>query len=272
MRYDRPELIDRLAAEYALGTLHGAARRRFEKLLVTNRALRDALSAWQDRLAPLDDGLDPVTPAPALLAKIERSIGIAPAASSASSARGVSSAGAGTTSRAGSAPSRPASPAATSEPSFWQRLFGMPQLGMMAAGLVLGIGVATLAPMLMQTQGEEARAQLPQSYAGILSDGEGRATMLVSSLRHGKVADIKVVRPINVPPGKKLMLWAVPPAAEGPPFLIGEVPATGKASVRLAGTSEQLLSKVTMLAVSVEPGAGTPPNEFILKGPCAKFW
>jgi hypothetical protein len=40
----------------------------------------------------------------------------------------------------------------------------------------------------------------------------------------------------------------------------------------LSGTSEQLLSKVTTLAVSIEPGTGMPPSEFILKGPCAKFW
>ena len=263
MRYDRPELIDRLAAEYALGTLHGGARRRFEKLLVTNRALRDAVSEWQDRLAPLSDGLEPVAPSPALLEKIERSIGIAPAATGATKAR------------AAATSLRPASPPASAEPSLWQRLFGAPQFAMMAAGLVIGIGAATLAPMVLHGLGhggEEATTQLPQSYAGILSDAEGRATMLVSSLRHGKIADIKVLRPINVPPGKKLMLWALPPAAEGAPFLIGEVPATGKASVRLAGTSEQLLSKVTMLAVSIEPGAGAPPSGFILQGPCAKFW
>ena len=273
MRYDRPELIDRLAAEYALGTLHGGARRRFEKLLVTNRALRDAVSAWQDRLAPLGDGLEPVTPAPALLAKIEQSIGISSAGLAGAAARAGSNTRAGSdSSRPASTSTRPASRAATAEPSFWQRLFGMPQLGMMAAGLVLGIGVATLAPMLLQKGGEEATAQLPQSYAGILSDNEGRATMLVSSLRHGKIADIKVLRPITVPAGKKLMLWAVPPAAEGPPFQMGEVPASGKGRIQLSGTSEQLLSKVTTLAVSIEPGAGAPPSEFILKGPCAKFW
>lgn len=33
MNYRNPERIDRLAAEYALGTLRGPARRRFERLL-----------------------------------------------------------------------------------------------------------------------------------------------------------------------------------------------------------------------------------------------
>ena len=259
MRYDRPELVDRLASEYALGTLHGRARARFEKLLVTHRALREAVSEWQDRLAPLGEGLEPVAPPPALLAQIETRLGLGAASASkpaaASAARD----------RPSTAPRRSAD-----APSFWQRWFGMPQLGMMAAGLMLGIGVATLAPTLLRTGGEEATAQLPQSYAGILSDASGRATMLVSSLRHGKIVDIKVVRPIEVAPGKKPMLWAVP--AEGAPFLLGEVPASGKGRLTLTGTSEQLLSKVTTLAVSMEAGPATTPSEFILKGPCAKFW
>jgi anti-sigma-K factor RskA len=257
VRYDRPELRDRLAAEYALGTLHGSARRRFERLLVTNRALRDAVSEWQDRLAPLGEGLEPVAPPPALLARIEKGIGIAPAAAAV----------------AGKAASRAPSRAAPDAPSFWQRLFGMPQLAMMAAGLVLGIGVATLAPMVMHglgAGGEEAEAHVPASYAGILSDAEGRPTVLVNSRRHGRVADVKVLRPIEVAAGQKLFLWAVP--SDGAPFLIGEVPPSGKGSLRLSGTSEQLLSRVTTLGVSKANASETPKPDFILKGPCAKFW
>jgi anti-sigma-K factor RskA len=242
MRYDRPELRDRLASEYALGTLHGAARRRFERLLASDRALRDAVAEWQDRLAPLELALEPVRPTPALLERIERDIGIAQ------------------------------KPAARATASLWQRLFAAPQLGMLAAGLVVGVGVATIAPHLLHRAGEESTAQLPQSYAGILSDPQGNATMLVSSLRHGRIADIKVLRPMPTAPDRKLFLWALP--VDGAPFLVGEVPASGKASISLSATSEQLFSKVATLAVSAEPAGGTPskPSEFLIKGPCAKFW
>ncbi len=62
MNYRDPELLDRLAAEYVLGTLHGRARRRFERLMATSPALREQVDAWQDRLAPLADQLTAVTP------------------------------------------------------------------------------------------------------------------------------------------------------------------------------------------------------------------
>ena len=47
MDYSRPDLADRLAAEYALGTLRGGARRRFEALLTAHPVLRQATRDWQ---------------------------------------------------------------------------------------------------------------------------------------------------------------------------------------------------------------------------------
>jgi anti-sigma-K factor RskA len=53
MDYSRPERAERLAAEYAVGTLRGSARRRFERLLPAHPALHDALMLWQSRLQAL---------------------------------------------------------------------------------------------------------------------------------------------------------------------------------------------------------------------------
>ena len=47
----RPETRDALAAEYALGTLHGAARRRFETWLAADRDLRRRVVYWERTLA-----------------------------------------------------------------------------------------------------------------------------------------------------------------------------------------------------------------------------
>ncbi|HLA74380.1 MAG TPA: hypothetical protein VJM76_00520, partial [Gammaproteobacteria bacterium] len=62
MRYQDPKLRALLAGEYVLGTLHGAPRRRFERLLLEDARLRALMEDWQRRLDPLADQLAPVTP------------------------------------------------------------------------------------------------------------------------------------------------------------------------------------------------------------------
>jgi hypothetical protein len=60
MNYDRPQLLDRLAAEYVLGSMPTRARRRFERLRAQLPAADDAAHEWERRLMPLS------TPVPAL--------------------------------------------------------------------------------------------------------------------------------------------------------------------------------------------------------------
>ena len=52
--YEDPELRERLAAEYVLGTLPSRARRRFERLMAEDPALAGVVAAWADRLVPID--------------------------------------------------------------------------------------------------------------------------------------------------------------------------------------------------------------------------
>ena len=54
MRYDDPELRERLAAEYVLGTMPSRSRRRFERLIASDPALARVVGEWADRLTPLD--------------------------------------------------------------------------------------------------------------------------------------------------------------------------------------------------------------------------
>ena len=50
-----PELLDRIAASYALGTLRGQARRRFEAMARQSAAVRTAALLWQERLAAMTE-------------------------------------------------------------------------------------------------------------------------------------------------------------------------------------------------------------------------
>ena len=66
-----PDLLDRLAASYALGTLRGGARRRFETLAREHATVRAAALVWQTRWSGLTELQAAVDPAPAVWTRID---------------------------------------------------------------------------------------------------------------------------------------------------------------------------------------------------------
>ena len=61
MKSANRNLVDRLAAEYVLGTLRGRARRRFERWFVSPQVVL-LVKAWEQRLAGLEPPLERVAP------------------------------------------------------------------------------------------------------------------------------------------------------------------------------------------------------------------
>jgi anti-sigma-K factor RskA len=244
MNYDRPELLDRLAAEYALGTLSRQARRRFDRLRATLPAADRAAQQWEARVAPLSAPVPPAKPSPELWSAIEKRTGASPRSSSPSrAARG------------------------------WLGWL-TPALGV-AFGALATIGIVRMYPdrVLPLEALVQERGELPQSYVGLLTDRDGAPVVLASSTRHGRTLSIKLLKPIVVPAGKVAQLWALPAGAA--PFPVGVVPASGKATITLPDTSEKLFSNVPRLAVSFEDrpaSRGAAPSEFILSGHCVKLW
>lgn len=75
MKRNDSEILDLLAAEFVLGTLGGAARRRFERWRTVDAFVDRRVRAWEERLSGLAFQVAPVAPSPAVWASIERRIG-----------------------------------------------------------------------------------------------------------------------------------------------------------------------------------------------------
>lgn len=67
---DNEKRDDALAAEYALGTLRGHARLRFQKRLAQERALAERVARWEQMFSTLDSHLKPVQPPESVWKKI----------------------------------------------------------------------------------------------------------------------------------------------------------------------------------------------------------
>lgn len=247
MNYERPELLDRLAAEYALGTLRGHARRRFEQLLLERPAARNAVAQWQARLTGLAQSVPPVPPPTRIWNWIE---------------------------------SRITPPPKATQRSWldWRK----PAFGF-AFGALLTIAIVRLAPDTLMSLDELAQREqaLPQSYVGLLTDSANVPHVLISSTRHGTRVTVKSLRPWQVPVGKIAQVWALPRDRDGrdlPPLPIGIATPTappGSTHFELSATSEKLLSNVPRLAVSFEDAPARPgqaPAAFVFSGFCVKLW
>jgi len=238
MNYDDPELLDRLAAEYVLGSLSSRARRRFERLRQRLPAAEKAVLDWERRLAPLSGSVPPERPPARVWDAIdERTGGGARRASTGS----------------------------------WKWL--RPVSGF-AFGVLATLGVIRLFPETMPIEAiVQERGTLPQSYVGLLTDAQNNAVLLASSTRYGRILSLKRLRPLEPPSQRVAVLWALP--RDRAPFAVGVVPDADKSTLALADTSEKLFFNVPRLAVSFEtslPAPGATPSPFVLTGHCVKLW
>lgn len=249
MNYLLPERLDRLAREYALGTLAGPARRRFERVLRSSPAASIAVSAWQRRLSVLDLATAPVQPRVSNWRGIERRLFT------------TSDRGAPTSARSG---------------GLLQALHGLLSGRGFAGALVGALLCVVLLRTLPGIVGLEPKVDaLPQSYVGVLLDPAGKAALVASSRRQGRLLTVKMLQPLDVPAGHVAELWALPKDGAAP-FAVGVIAAQGSSRLALPDTSEKLFSNVSRLGVSFEKAPANagdaPAGAYALIGNCVKVW
>jgi anti-sigma-K factor RskA len=232
-----PELLDRLASAYALGTLRGGARRRFETLARERAPVRAAALVWQSRVASMTELEPPVAPSPAVWTRIANLVRAEREQAA----------------MVASAQARPA-PA-----TGWWRNLALWRSAAGAGALATVLAVVTTAGLRdrLGTQIDELQAKLsaqPQiEYVAVLNDEQASASMLVTFDPKNRRLTLQRVGGYQEASDKSLQLWALPPGSK--PRSLG-VLSQEKLLQLAAGEGD--VREVPTLAISLEPKGGVP--------------
>jgi anti-sigma-K factor RskA len=248
---ERPELSDRLAAAYALGTLRGGARRRFEAMARNSPGLRLAAQLWQERFMSMTELQQSEAPDPNVWKRIENLV---------------------------AAETRPLpTPAAQAEPAgadLLRRALAWWRAGALAAALGVVAAVAVTLHLrgelqgrdtqlaALQSQGRELaqrnqqlvaqlQAQPDVRYVAVLTDDKANPAMLATFDPKRNTLTLKRVGGFQEGPEKSLQLWAIPPS--GTPRSLGVL---GEQPVLRLAAAEQVVGQSPALAISLEPKGG----------------
>ena len=228
MDYSRPELADRLAAEYVAGLLRGPARRRFEALLPAHPALRGAVRAWQDRLMPLTEVVVAQTPSAEVWKRVEARIHGGSTAANAST--------------------RAAAVGWWRQLAFWRTFSAVAGVATVALALTLANPAPALAPIIVVLS---AAAPAPGSPAGAVVP----ASFVASITADGRAMVTRPLVNVAMQADRSLELWSLP--ASGAPRSLGLI-AADKASVVQRG---KVLEGTDAFAVTLEQAGGSPDGK-----------
>ncbi len=231
MRYQNLELRERLAAEYALGALHGAARARFERLMRADPALERLVVEWQEELVPLAEQTRAVEPPPRVLKSLVQ---------------------------------RLAAPATQPEP-WWRRLGAWRGLALANAALATVLAAVIALHALYAPPGEQGELQ----YVGVLTDPQTQPAVVILAYTHPWRLEVDAKALEADPDGTELRLWSIDQGQSAPRFLTHITPGTREIPLDKAGWEQ--LNTATRLLISRDPAASPtqrPVGEVLFTGNC----
>lgn len=195
-RSDRRERLDRLAAEFALGTSPPRVRRRLSAIARYDRVVADALSGWERSLALLADRMPPVTPPPRVWTRIVARLGL------------------------------DNGPAAAPAPAWWARLGVWRTLTATAFAVAIALGVAQL---------RQPPAPAVAPIVVVLAGADAKPALIATASRPDRFLTLKAVGNTAPAAGRVFELWALPQAGSPqslgviPPGVVARVPLAAPA-------------------------------------------
>lgn len=218
MKYSDPKLQSLLAAEYVLGSLHGAARRRFAALLTREPGLRREVEYWQRRLNPLAETLPLQRPHRQVWKNIQRRI------------------------RGGTVrPGRPWPSLLWNSLALWRSL---------AAGSMAALLLAVLAALQLN---QDYQAAI--HYVAVLKNEQAQP-MMIATMDASNMFTIDMLGPDNTGPDEVMEIWCLPRSG-GTPSSIGLLKGR-RARMPLNREQLEQLEAAGEIAISIEPAGGSP--------------
>ena len=222
MKLAHPDLRNRLASEYVLGTMQGGARRRFQDYLKRDADLRAEVARWEAHLTPLAGRLPDIDPPARVWARIEAQLDRAQSIAPDNAASG-----------------------------FWGSLGFWRSLGLGASG----VAAALLVVFVTQQSGlAPAPGEQSPMFTAVLAEDNNDARVYIEQPK-SNVLMVKMIKPWKLNSGFAHELWVIP--KDGAPRSLGVINDATDTKISVANLDAKLANGA-LLAVSLEPLGGSP--------------
>ena len=222
-RYQNPVIFEHLAMSYALGTLQGKARLRFEALQNKHLYLRAVTAAYQQQLAPLIEWLPSETPPPRVWQKISKELALA-------------------------------TPTSAPTVSVWEKWKDWLPWTMTAFATLLA-SVLTVLALNMNTQ--------PDAYMATLKSTDKQDKMMVAMVYHDtmEIAFDMPVGALPAPADSHMMptFWCIPKNKTDTPMRMGTLAVGSEHRMPIDKKIWQAMGHIDTFAISLEP-MDQPPS------------
>ena len=237
MKYRNPNIRDRLAAEYVLGTMPARARRRFEGQLRLDPLLRKHVAEWEARLTPMAAATPAVEPPRRVWLAIQQRI-------------------------QGRRPHRTR--------AWWSSLAFWRSATVLASAVLVAV-VFFGAPAPEPTS-EEATMMVV-----VMDDMQTKSPAMTVSWEPGRrdqtILRLRVIGHAEMAPDTAWELWMLP-GANRPPVSLGLITTHELQTLRVPAALAESLDHAWGLGMTVEPSGGSPSgapsNQMLYLGQCVK--
>jgi anti-sigma-K factor RskA len=230
---NKPALQQKLAAEYVLGTLRGAARRRFETWMQQDAALQQVVREWQGNLMPMAEFSTAKRPTSGVWIALEKRLKLR----------------------------------INDRWAFMRNIFENLSFWL-GLGVISTTAALVMISVLLSKQVEQT---LPvNNYVATLSDDKSQPIAVISSDVKHKQLVVRFVTAQAIASDKSLELWAV--SKEGKTKSLGLVASNLGTNTFTINLPENITPENTpLLAVTLEPKGGSgnpekPSGPIIFKG------